>query len=310
MQLSGALPARQTLKKLDARTSHFEAGVLMSDHIANVEQAEEWDGREGDHWVQHADRYDALSQRITPHLMQRAAIGTADQVLDVGCGCGLTTRSAARAASSGSALGIDLSAAMLQEAERRARAEGLSNVRFEQGDVQVYAFPSAGFDLAMSRFGVMFFEDPVAGFGNIGSALRTSGRLVFLCWQDLALNEWIMVPAGGALSFVPFPDLGPEGAPGPFSLAEADRIRWIMVEAGFDGIEINDIREQMFLGNDAVDATDFLRGTGMARLLFEGVDAETERKAIDAVRGVLELHEQPDGIWLGSAAWLVSARCA
>src|SRR5918994_7051090 len=112
----------------------------MADHVVNVEQAEEWDGREGDHWVQHADRYDAFSQRITPHLMEAAAVGAADRVLDVGCGCGLTTRAAARAASSGLVLGMDLSAAMLQEAERRARAERLDNVRFDQGDVQVHTF--------------------------------------------------------------------------------------------------------------------------------------------------------------------------
>jgi SAM-dependent methyltransferase len=279
----------------------------MSDHVANVEQAEEWDGREGDHWVQHADRYDALSQRITPHLLDAAAVGAADRVFDVGCGCGLTTRAAAYAASAGSVLGVDLSAAMLHEAERRARAEGLTNVRFEQGDVQVHTFSPAAFDLAMSRFGVMFFEDPVAAFANVASAIRPGGRLVFLCWQDLPLNDWIMVPAGAALSYVPFPDLGPEGAPGPFSLADPDRTRRVLTDAGFEHVELNEVTEQVLLGDTAADATEFLQGTGMARLLFEGADAETERKAIAAVRGVLEAHEQPEGVWLDSAAWLVAA---
>jgi SAM-dependent methyltransferase len=279
----------------------------MADHVVNVEQAEEWDGREGDHWVQHADRYDALSQRITPHLMEAAAIESVDRVLDVGCGCGLTTRTAARAASAGSVVGMDLSAAMLQVADRRARAEGLANVRFEQGDVQVHTFSPAEFDLAISKFGVMFFEDPVAAFANVASALRPGGRFVFTCWQDLARNDWIMVPAGGALSCVPFPDLGPEGAPGPFSLADPDHTRRVLTETGFEGIEINEIAEQMFLGDNAADATEFLQGTGMARLLFEGVDSETERKAIDAVRDALEAREQPAGVWLGSAAWLVAA---
>jgi SAM-dependent methyltransferase len=181
-------------------------------------------------------------------------------------------------------------------------------VRFEQGDVQVHTFPPAEFDLAISRFGVMFFEDPVAAFANIASATRPGGRFVFLCWQDLARNDWIMVPAGAALSYVPFPDFGPEGGPGPFSLADPDHTRRILTDAGFEGIEIDEITEQMFLGENAADATEFLRGTGMARLLFEGVDADTERKAIDAVRDVLEAHEQPEGIWLGSAAWLVAAK--
>ena len=278
----------------------------MTDHVVNLDQAEEWNGREGDHWVQHADRYDALSRRITPHLMEAAAVGASDRVLDIGCGCGLTTRAAARAASSGSVVGIDLSAAMLQEAERRTRADGLANARFEQGDVQVHEFPPAEFDVAISRFGVMFFDDPVAAFANIGSAIRPGGRLVFVCWQDLARNDWIMVPAGGALTYVRFPDLGPEGAPGPFSLADPERIRRILTDAAFESIEISEVAEQMFLGDNATDATEFLQGTGMARVLFEGVDAATERKAIDAVRDVLAAHERPDGIWLDSASWLVT----
>ena len=107
---------------------------------------------------------------------------------------------------------------------------------------------------------------------------------------------------------VPFPDLGPEGAPGPLSLADPDHTQArVLTEAGFEGIEINEVAEQMFLGDNAADATEFLQGTGMARLLFEGVDADTERQAIDAVRDALEAHEQPEGIWLGSAAWLVAA---
>jgi SAM-dependent methyltransferase len=280
----------------------------MTDRIVNVEQAEEWDGREGDHWVQHADRYDALSQRITPRLMDTAAISAADRVLDVGCGCGLTTRAAARAANAGAVLGVDLSAAMLREAERRAHAEGLDNVRFEQGDAQVHTFPPAAFDLAISRFGVMFFEDPAAAFRNIASAVRRGGRYVFLCWQDLPHNDWIMVPAGAALSYVPFPDLGPEGAPGPFSLADPDRARSVLMEAGFEDIDIEEITEQVLLGENASDATEFLRGTGMARVLLADTDPDTERNAMDAVRSALEAHEQPGGIWLGSAAWLFAAR--
>jgi SAM-dependent methyltransferase len=279
----------------------------MTDRIVNAEQAEEWDGRQGDHWVEYADRYDALSQRITPHLMRAAAIDPAERVLDIGCGCGATTRSAARAASAGSVLGIDLSAAMLNEAERRANADGLTNVTFRQSDVQVHKFPPAEFDLAISKFGVMFFEDPVAAFANVASALPADGRLAFACWQDLARNDWLMIPAGAALAYVPFPDLGPEGAPGAFSLADPDRIRRILTEAGFVGIDIDELTEPLFLGEDAADATDFLRGTGMARRLFEGADADTERKALHAVRDALEAHGQPDGVWLGSAAWLVTA---
>jgi ubiquinone/menaquinone biosynthesis C-methylase UbiE len=279
----------------------------MTDQIANLEQAEAWDGRQGEHWVRYADRYDALNQRLTPHLMEAAAIGPAERVLDLGCGCGLTSRLAAHAASSGSVLGMDLSGAMLEEAERRIRAEGLSNVRFEQGDVQVQRFPPGAFDLAISRFGVMFFESPVAAFSNIASALRPDGRFIFLCWQERERNEWVTVTVSAALEHVPPSAPRPEGAPGPFSLAKPERIRQLLTDAGFENLDVSEIAEPVLLGDDADDAADFWQGTGTARLLLDEVDTETERRAIDAVRGALQSHGGPGGIWLGSAAWLVTA---
>ena len=279
----------------------------MTDRIANLEQAGEWDGRQGDHWVRYADHYDALNQRLTPHLMDAAAVRPADRILDVGCGCGLTTRIAARAASAGSALGIDLSAAMLREAERRSRAEGLGNARFEQADVQVHALGTAEFDLAISRFGVMFFESPAAAFSNIASALRPDGRFVFLCWQGRERNEWVTTTVSAALEHVPLPTPGPEGAPGAFSLAEPERIRRLLRDAGFENPDIGEVTEPVLMGDDADDAAAFWQGTGTARVLLDEADTETERRAIDAVRGALRRHEGPEGIWLGSAAWLVSA---
>jgi SAM-dependent methyltransferase len=246
-------------------------------------------------------------QRVTPHLMEAAAVGTSDRVLDVGCGSGSTTRSAARAARSGSALGVDLSAAMLRDAEQRAHAEGIDNVRFEQADVQVHAFAPAAFDLAISRFGVMFFEDPLSAFTNIASGLRPGGRFVFVCWQERDPNEWVTIPVGAALTVVPPPDRRPEDAPGAFSLAKPDRIRQLLTDAGLVDVEISEVAERILLGASAAEAVDFWQGTGTARALLDGVDAETERRAVDAVGAALRPHESPGGIWLDSAAWLVTA---
>src|SRR5690349_14636183 len=128
----------------------------------NVEQAVEWDGPAGAHRTKHARVFDAEAR---PHNERfRAATGVAprDRVLDIGCGTGQSTRDAARAALTGSALGIDLSAQMLEHARRISREEGLANVSFEQADAQVHPFPADGFDIAISRFGSMFFDDPVA----------------------------------------------------------------------------------------------------------------------------------------------------
>lgn len=279
----------------------------MTDRVVNVEQADAWDGRQGDHWTRYADHYDALIHRLTAPLLRAAAIGASDRVLDVGCGTGSTTRMAARAASAGSVLGVDLSTAMLQEAERRTRAEGVENVRFEQADVQVHAFPPGAFDVAISRFGVMFFENPAAAFSNIASALDRHGRFVFVCWQERDRNEWVTIPVSAALEHAPRPAPGPEGAPGPFSLAEADRIRRLLTDAGFENVEIDEIAEAIFFGHDARVASEFWQGTGTARVVLDDVDADTERRAIDAVHAALHSRSGPEGIWLGSAGWLVRA---
>jgi SAM-dependent methyltransferase len=172
---------------------------------ANAEQAEAWDGDEGAHWVRHQHRYEAMTPGFTEPLLAAAAIAETDRVLDVGCGCGQTTRLAAGRAARGEAVGIDLSGPMLQRARDDAADEAVTNVSFEQGDAQVHRFPAAGFDVAISRFGVMFFDDPLTAFANIRAALAPGGRVVFLCWQDIPHNQWIAVPAGAVLAHVPLP---------------------------------------------------------------------------------------------------------
>jgi ubiquinone/menaquinone biosynthesis C-methylase UbiE len=136
------------------------------------------------------DFYDAELRLHNQHLRAAANVQPHDLVLDIGCGTGQTTREAARAAIDGNALGIDLSAPMLERARRLSDDEGLSNVTYEQADAQIHPFPSAHFDLCISRFGAMFFSDPAAAFTNIGQAVRSGARLVLLVWQDHDRNEW------------------------------------------------------------------------------------------------------------------------
>jgi SAM-dependent methyltransferase len=276
--------------------------------IANVDQAVEWEGPEGEHWVAHQEQYEEMSAGFTPALLDAVAIAPADRVLDIGCGCGATTRLAARSASEGHALGIDLSGPMLRRAAADAAAEGLTNVTFQRSDAQVHAFRPAGFDVAISRFGVMFFSDPVAAFANVGTALVPTGRLAFLCWQDLTRNDWITVPAGAALAHVPFPDLGATDQPGPFSLAEPDRINQVLTDAGYRDLITTAIEAPVRLGDDADDAVEFLSGIGVARTLLASVDPDTARRALAAARDALVPYQRPNGVTLGGAAWLVTAR--
>jgi SAM-dependent methyltransferase len=180
-------------------------------------------------------------------------------------------------------------------------------VRFERGDAQVHPFPARGFDAIASRFGVMFFDDPGAAFANLARALRSGGRMVFACWQELSANEWLMVPASAALAHVPMPDLGEPGRPGPFSLADPDRIRSLLEVAGLTEVGVDDFRCPMPMGSTVDDTVAFMQGTDMAATLMADVSEDVAIEAWEAVRAALAPHAGPDGVVLGGAAWIVTA---
>ena len=275
--------------------------------IVNTEQAEAWNGYEGVYCADHQDRWDAVNAGFNDHLFATAAIGDRDRVLDLGCGNGQTTRLAARRASRGHVVGIDLSAPMLERARATAAAEGVTNVTFEQGDAQVHPFPSGSFDVAISRFGIMFFSDPVAAFANIGRALRPGGRLAFLCMQDMSRNDWLRVLVSALAAHVPGPEFAAPGAPGMFSLAEPAHIGEVLTSAGFDEVTPTPAEAPMLFGRDAADAAAFLMNSGPIRFILDQVDQTTAERARDAVTAALQSYEGPDGVRLRGAAWVVSA---
>ena len=174
------------------------------------------------------------------------------------------------------------------------------------GDAQVHRFrPGAG-DVAVSRFGVMFFADAAAAFANIARSLRPGGRLVFVCWQNLADNEWIVVP-GAAAQHVALPPLDDPTAPGPFSLSEHDRIATVLRAAALSDVAIEPIAEPLWMGPDVVDTVAFLKSTGIWNSLLRDADPPTAARASEAVEAALEPYVTPDGLLLGSRAWLVTA---
>lgn len=275
--------------------------------IANVEMAAAWDGEEGDDWTENADRYDATDRWIGARFEALVDIAETDHVLDVGCGTGKVTRSAARRASAGSVLGIDLSTRMLDLARRRSELEGLTNVRYVRGDAQVHPFEPGRLDIAISSFGAMFFVDPVAAFANIGRGLRSGGRIAFLAWQRFEHNEWLTeifgaVAAGRAL---PTP---PPGVPGPFGLADPDAVTTILRAAGLAGEAIRPVTEPIWQGADEDEAWSFLSNLGIVRGLTEGLDPTARQQAFDNLRGTIAAHATGDGVVFGSAAWLITAQ--
>ncbi|MEV6900464.1 methyltransferase domain-containing protein [Amycolatopsis sp. NPDC051372] len=242
--------------------------------------------------------YDAELCRYQPWLRAAVAVGPEDTVLDIGCGAGTTTCEAARLAIRGSALGIDVSAARLEIARRLAG--DVANVRFEQADAQVHEFPPTEFTLAFSRFGTMFFADPVAAFTNLRRALRPGARLVQLVWQRGDQQEWLS-EISRAVGNPPVPD------DSPFSLGDPAVVSEVLTTAGFTDLSLTDVAEPLWYGPDpgtAVAAVKPLRLVG--DVLAQLDDAETER-ALDRLREVMATHQSADGVWLGSRAWLVTA---
>jgi SAM-dependent methyltransferase len=274
--------------------------------IVNVEQADAWERREGVYWAAHHDRFDASVRDHNVRLLEAARISTDEQVLDIGCGCGASTRGAARAAASGSALGVDLSSPMLARAREQALAEGVGNVTFERADAQVHPFDAGAFDVAISRFGAMFFSDPVAAFANIGRALRPGGRVALMTWQPLAENEWLTTLRSAVAMGRTLPE-PPVGMPGPFGLADPDQARGLLHDAGYLDIDFASIRELFHVGTNTDDAFSFVRGIPVVQGLLEDLDEATTARALEQLRTTLAAHETSDGVQLDSAAWLISA---
>ncbi|GAA2126656.1 class I SAM-dependent methyltransferase [Streptomyces synnematoformans] len=267
----------------------------------------EWDGATGDHWVAYEEKYNAAVFRYSERLFAGADVRPDDRVLDIGCGCGQTTRVAAELAAKGSAHGVDLSAAMLAQARARAAEEGLDNVRFEQADAQVHDFAAGAYDLAISRNGVMFFDDPVAAFANVRRALRPAGRLAFVCWRAPEESEYSLVPRAALGRYVTLPGPGGANEPGPNSLADPDRVRDVLGRAGLVDVRLDPEDELMDLGADLDEAMDFVLNRPHVRGPLSEVDAPTAAKATDELRTALTPYVTPAGVLLRSPAWLVTA---
>jgi SAM-dependent methyltransferase len=251
--------------------------------------------------------YDAELQRHNEVLRRACGIQFRDHVVDIGCGAGQTTRQAARTARAGSALGVDVSAPAIERARDLAQAEGLYNVTFERADAQVHRFPQARFDLAISRFGTMFFDDPATAFANIRKALRPGGRLVMMVWQARERNEWDVVidqslgADEGSMALH-------SGGADPFSLADPPTVTRILEAARFADVAFADVREPVYYGPDVAAALDWVGGFTFTSEVLKRLDPAAAARAVGRLREALAAHMRDDGVWFNSRAWIVTAR--
>jgi len=283
----------------------------MSTHLAPVGDADQtayWNGPGGRRWTERSDAPEAIFAPIAELLYARARLAPGERVIDVGCGGGATTLAiAAQVGAAGGVIGVDVSALMIARALERAGAT--SAAKFVLADAGSHDFSPGWANMLFSRFGVMFFADPVASFANLRKGLARGGRVVFACWREARRNPWQTIALKAACKHVPrLPDVGPED-PGPFSFADEARVRRILSEAGFETIGLTpvDLELDVAAGQGLEAALATLQQIGAASRALEGQPEALRAAAVAEIRAALAPHRRGLSVPLGAAIWIVEA---
>jgi SAM-dependent methyltransferase len=261
-----------------------------------------WNSDAARYWLRGMDRLERMLGVFTPYLLDAARIEPAARVADIGCGGGETTRQAAGRATRGSLLGVDVSEPLVE------RARGLTgarwpNVRFECADAQRYPFEEGSFDVVLSRFGIMFFDDAAAAFANLARALTPGGRLAFTSWQDSARDEYDTVVYGAIGAHVPLPE-----GPGPAqALADPGHVRRLLGGSGFSDITMEPLDLPMRAAGTVAEFIDAIQGLPSLGAAFKRAGPAATAAALDELRVALRPYAGDDGVRLRGAAWLVTA---
>ena len=280
----------------------------------NKDQLQFWNGPGGQKWVIDNDFMEGMLHDIGILAIDALAPEAGDKVLDIGCGCGNQTLDLARRVGrKGEVVGVDISAPMLQLGRQIAAAaahEAIAAVTFLEADAYDHDFRDGHFDLLFSRFGVMFFDDPVGAFSNLRGALKPNGRLGFVCWQAPEKNAFMTIPVREALKYLPAPEPQPAGAPGPFAFASSDRIRSILADSGFNSVAITATTQALQFGagkSFELACREILNVGPVSRLLGDA-DEALKQLVFDAVCKVLKPFYKPKlGLCFEGNFWVVTA---
>lgn len=272
----------------------------------------DWNGDSGERWAANLARLDLMLEAFGTAAIAAAAAQPGEHVLDIGCGSGTSSFAlAGQVAPGGHVLGVDISEQLAAIARDAAPAD--ASVEFRCADAATAPLPAGSFDLLFSRFGVMFFDDPVAAFGHMRSALKPGGRLAFVCWRSAQGNDWVRLPMAAIRDIVE-PAPADPNAPGPFAFGDRQRLADILAAAGFAAIEIAPFDTAISYGRgetreEAIDdALDLAFQVGpLSRALADQPDDIRARSA-DAVRAAFARRPGETSVLIDGAAWIVTAR--
>lgn len=280
----------------------------MSNPKDNSDQLAYWNGPSGERWAEQQETLDASLRPMAEAALKVAAPKAGDHVLDIGCGTGATSLMLGdMVGPSGRVTGIDISKPMLARAIARADELKATNVTFIEADAATHEFSSQWFDVLFSRFGVMFFVDPLAAFQNLHHAAKKGARLGFVCWRPLRENPFALVPMAAALKHLPPQPPADPNQPGPFGFGDKDRTARILAEAGFSGVSITPFDSTMVMARKPETAANEAVYMGMASRLLKDATKEVKERVIAELTETYRLYLTPDGVTFPAHCWIVSA---
>lgn len=279
----------------------------MSDISPNRDQAELWNKGSGEAWVEMQALLDRILEPFGRLVVDAGYPGAGGHVLDIGCGCGATTLAMARRVGrSGQCVGLDISHPLIAAARKRAVAEGRTNASFVEGDAQVHALEQGRYDAVISRFGVMFFDDPVAAFANIRRSARAGARLAFVAWRSPAENAFMTTAVRAAAPFLPpMPPTNPE-APGQFAFADKSRVTSILEASGWSAVELQRADVACQVSED--DLMTYVTRLGPVGNALREADEPTAEKVAAVLRQAFAPFVDAGFARFTAACWLATAR--
>ncbi len=270
-----------------------------------------WAGQNGERWLANVDRFEGTIEPIGEALIERATCREGEHIIDVGCGAGATSIAIARqVGATGSVTGLDISPVLVAEATKRAQIAGFDHANFILGDAATVSLPMTQADCIVSRFGIMFFSDPVAAFTHMHGFLKSDGRLAIACWASLPQNQWMLEVRNILAAHFPLPTPIPH-APGPFAFSEPAYIEEILQTSGFKDITISPWKSNLFVGGSGSNpqsAAEFLlKALSVAQLPEDLPDSVKTTIQVELTER-LTAYDTKDGVQMPASVWLIDAK--